>query len=61
MKIIIAMNNGEFFDLTSNEDKIKTFKIDTGIYYWLKLSDYTTEKCSDIYIWKENICYYQIK
>ena len=61
MKIIIVMNNGKFFELITNEEKAKSFKVDVGIYNWLKLSDYTIEECGLIFIRKENICYYQIK
>lgn len=61
MKILIAMNNGKIFDIVSNEELVKSFKVDTGIYNWLKLIDYTTEECGEIYIRKENICYYKIE
>ena len=60
MKILIAMNNRDFFKFEITEENYKSFKTDTSIYNWLKLNDYGYETNTEIYIRKENITYYGI-
>ena len=60
MKILIAMNNRDFFKFEITEENYKSFKTDTSIYNWLKLNDYGYKTNTEIYIKKENISYYGI-
>ena len=60
MKILIAMNNGDYFRFEITEENFKTFKNDTIIYNWLKLNDYGFEANAGVFIRKENISYYTI-
>ena len=59
-KILIAMNNRDFFKFEITEENYKTFKTDTSIYNWLKLNDYGYKANTEVYIRKENISYYGI-
>ena len=61
MKILIAMNNRDFFKFEITEENYKSFKTDTSIYNWLKLNDYGYKANTEIYIRKENISYYGIE
>lgn len=58
MKILISMNNGNCFKFEITEENFKSFKIDSGIYNWLKLNDYGYKANEEVYIRKENISYY---
>ena len=60
MKILIAMNNRDFFKFEITEENYKSFKTDTSIYNWLKLNDYGFEANAEVFIRKENISYYNI-
>ena len=60
MKILIAMNNRDFFKFEITEENYKSFKTDTSIYNWLKLNDYGYKANAEVYIRKENISYYGI-
>ena len=60
MKILIAMNNRDFFKFEITEENYKSFKTDTSIYNWLKLNDYGYKANTEVYIKKENISYYGI-
>ena len=60
MKILIAMNNRDFFKFEITEENYKTFKTDMSIYNWLKLNDYGYKANTEVFIRKENISYYGI-
>ena len=60
MKILIAMNNRDFFKFEITEENHKSFKIDVSIYDWIKLNDYGYKVNTEVYIRKENISYYGI-
>ena len=60
MKILIAMNNRDFFKFEITEENYKSFKIDISIYDWIKLNDYGYKVNTEVYIRKENISYYGI-
>ena len=60
MKILIAMNNGDYFQFEITEENYKTFMADTSIYNWLRLNDYGYEANKEIFIRKEYISYYGI-
>ena len=60
MKILIAMNNRDFFKFEITEENYKSFKIDISIYDWIKLNDYGYKVNTEVYIRKENITYYGI-
>ena len=60
MKILIAMNNRDFFKFEITEENYKSFKTDTSIYNWIKLNDYGYKANTEVYIKKENISYYGI-
>ena len=60
MKILISMNNGDYFKFEITEENYETFMIDTSIYNWLKLNDYGYKVNTEVYIRKENISYYGI-
>ena len=60
MKILIAMNNRDFFKFEITEENYKSFKTDTSIYNWLKLNDYGYKANTEVFIRKENISYYGI-
>ena len=60
MKILIAMNNRDFFKFELTEENYKSFKIDLSIYDWIKLNDYGYKVNTEVYIRKENISYYGI-
>ena len=60
MKILIAMNNRDFFKFEITEENYKSFKIDLSIYDWIKLNDYGYEANTEIFIRKEYISYYGI-
>ena len=60
MRILISMNNGDYFRFEITEENFKTFKNDTIIYNWLKLNDYGFEANAEVFIRKENISYYTI-
>ena len=60
MKILIAMNNRDYFKFEITEENYKSFKTDTSIYNWLKLNDYGYKANSEVYIRKENISYYAV-
>ena len=60
MKILISMNNRDFFKFEITEENYKSFKTDTSIYNWLKLNDYGYKANTEVYIRKENITYYAI-
>ena len=59
-KILIAMNNRDFFKFEITEENYKSFKIDLSIYDWIKLNDYGYKVNTEVYIRKENISYYGI-
>ena len=59
-KILIAMNNRDFFKFEITEENYKSFKIDVSIYDWIKLNDYGYKVNTEVYIRKENISYYGI-
>ena len=59
-KILIAMNNRDFFKFEITEENYKSFKIDVSIYDWIKLNDYGYKVNTEVYIRKENITYYGI-
>ena len=59
-KILIAMNNRDFFKFEITEENYKSFKIDVSIYDWIKLNDYGYKLFTEVYIRKENISYYGI-
>ena len=59
-KILIAMNNRDFFKFEITEENYKSFKIDVSIYNWIKLNDYGYKANTEVYIRKENISYYGI-
>ena len=40
MKILISMNNGDYFKFEITEENYKSFKTDISIYDWIKLNDY---------------------
>ena len=61
MKILIAMNNRDFFKFEITEENYKSFKIDVSIYDWIKLNDYGYKVNTEVYIRKENISYYGIE
>ena len=61
MKIIISMNNGEYFGFEITKENYKSFKIDVSILNWLKLNDYGYKANTEIYIRKEYISYYGIE
>ena len=60
MKILIAMNNRDFFKFEITEENYKSFKIGLSIYDWIKLNDYGYKVNTEVYIRKENISYYGI-
>ena len=60
MKILIAMNNRDFFKFEITEENYKSFKIDVSNYDWIKLNDYGYKVNTEVYIRKENISYYGI-
>ena len=60
MKILIAMNNRDFFKFEITEENYKLLKIDLSIYNWIKLNDYGYKVNTEVYIRKENISYYGI-
>ena len=60
MKILIAMNNRDFFKFEITEENYKSFKIDVSIYDWIKLNDYGYKANTEVFIRKENISYYGI-
>ena len=60
MKILIAMNNRDFFKFEITEENYKSFKTDVCIYTWIKLNDYGYKLYTEVYIRKENISYYGI-
>ena len=60
MKILIAMNNRDFFKFEITEENYKIFKVDVTIYNWIKLNDYGYKANTEVYIKKENITYYGI-
>ena len=60
MKILIAMNNRDFFKFEITKENYKSFKIDLSIYDWIKLNDYGYKVNTEVYIRKENITYYGI-
>ena len=59
-KILIAMNNRDFFKFEITEENYKSFKVDVTIYNWIKLNDYGYKANTEVYIRKENISYYGI-
>ena len=59
-KILIAMNNRDFFKFEITEENYKSFKIDVSIYDWIKLNDYGYKANTEVFIRKENISYYGI-
>ena len=59
-KILIAMNNRDFFKFEITEENYKSFKIDVSIYDWIKLNDYGYKVNTEVFIRKENISYYGI-
>ena len=59
-KILIAMNNRDFFKFEITEENYKSFKVDVTIYDWIKLNDYGYKANTEVYIRKENITYYGI-
>ena len=59
-KILIAMNNRDFFKFEITEENYKSFKIDISIYDWIKLNDYGYKANTEVFIRKENISYYGI-
>ena len=61
MKILIAMNNRDFFKFEITEENYKSFKVDTSVYNWLKLNDYGYKANTEVFIRKENISYYGIE
>ena len=60
MKMIISMNNGDYFEFEITEENYSSFIIDTSIYNWLKLNDYGYKANTEVFIRKENISYYGI-
>ena len=58
MKILISMNNGDYFKFETTEEKYETFMVDTSIYNWLRLNDYGYKANAEVYIRKDNIAYY---
>ena len=60
MKILIAMNNRDFFKFEITEENYKKFKGDVSIYNWIKLNDYGYKVNTEVYIRKEYISYYGI-
>ena len=60
MKILISMNNGDYFKFEITEENYKSFKIGLSIYDWIKLNDYGYKVNTEVYIRKENISYYGI-
>lgn len=58
MKILISMNNGDYFKFEITEEDYETFVLDTSIYNWLKLNDYGYKTNAEVYIRKDNISYY---
>ena len=60
MKILISMNNGDYFKFEITEEDYETFVLDTSIYNWLKLNDYGYKANTEVFIRKENISYYGI-
>ena len=60
-KILIAMNNRDFFKFEITEENYKSFKIDLSIYDLIKLNDYGYKVNTEVYIRKENISYYGIE
>ena len=60
MIILISMNSGDNFKFEITEENLKSFKIDTSVYDWLKLNDYGYKANTEVYIRKENISYYGI-
>ena len=60
MKILISMNNGDYFKFEITEEDYETFVLDTSIYNWLKLNDYGYNTNAEVFIRKENISYYGI-
>ena len=58
MKILISMNNGDYFKFETTEEKYETFMVDTSIYNWLRLNDYGYKANEEVYIRKDNIAYY---
>ena len=59
-KILIAMNNRDFFKFEITEENYKIFKVDVTIYNWIKLNDYGYKANTEVFIRKENISYYGI-
>ena len=59
-KILISMNNRDFFKFEITEENYKSFKVDVTIYNWIKLNDYGYKANTEVYIRKENISYYGI-
>ena len=60
MRILIAMNNRDFFKFEITEENYKSFKTDTSVYNWLKLNDYGYKANTEVFIRKENISYYGV-
>ena len=60
MKILISMNNGDYFKFEITKENYETFMLDTSIYNWIKLNDYGYKLYTEVYIRKENISYYGI-
>ena len=61
MKIVISMNNGDYFEFETTEENYKSFKADSSIYNWIKLNDYGYKANTEVFIRKENISYYGIE
>ena len=61
MKILITMNNGDYFKFEITKEDYETFKVDTSIYNWINLNDYGYKANTELYIRKENISYYGIE
>ena len=60
MKILISMNNRDYFKFEITEENYKSFKTDASVYNWLKLNDYGYKANTEVFIRKENISYYGI-
>ena len=61
MKILISMNNGNYFKFEIKGEDYETFKVDTTIQNWINLNDYGYKANTELYIRKENISYYGIE
>ena len=60
MKILISMNNGDYFKFEITEENYKEFKGDTIIYDWIRLNEYGYNENEEVIIRKENISYYGV-